>query len=235
MSTSTNLTNSPDGLSVARRSIIIGAGVFVSSFIVPSRPTASEQRKNLVFKIIRDDSDVGRYHVNFTSDGADLKVQSEVDIAIKVAFITAFRYKQTVDARWEGDHLVQSSITTDDDGKIGNVAIQKDNGKLAIEGPSGPLEAPLGTMTDASLWNMAIINEKHVIDGERGDLMGLSGTGPVDETLEFDGTKVATKRYTFESDASHNLSGTLWYDDESNLAKFVLNTRGEILTYLPLS
>ena len=49
--------------------------------------------------------------------GTGLQVTSRLDLAVKVAFITAYRYEQTGEDEWRDDVLVRTRIQTNDDGK----------------------------------------------------------------------------------------------------------------------
>ena len=48
---------------------------------------------------------------------AQLQVTSRLDLAVKVAFITVYRYEQSGEDDWQNDMLVQTRIGTNDDGK----------------------------------------------------------------------------------------------------------------------
>ncbi|MEO1020747.1 MAG: DUF6134 family protein [Pseudomonadota bacterium] len=191
--------------------------------------------RDLAFKVARNGSQVGLYKVQFQPTDSGFSVSASVDIAIKIAFMTVYRYAQSSDCVWQRGAMVRSEIRTDDNGKVSDVSIEAGNKSLMVEGPSGLVEAPLDTLTDGSLWNIAITRRQQVIDGERGDLMRIGGTGPFEETLDLDGKEIPTQRFTFASDREHSLAGTLWYDTTNTLARIDLETRGERFEYQPIA
>ena len=60
---------------------------------------------------------------------------SRLDLTVKMAFITAYRYEQTGEDDWQDDVLVRTRIETNDDGKDTLVVAEARDGKLAVEGP----------------------------------------------------------------------------------------------------
>ena len=100
---------------------------------------------------------------------------SRLDLAVKVAFITAYRYEQTGEDEWEDDVLVRTRIETNDDGKDSLVVAEARGGKLAVTGPTGNYETALGAMTDLSFWNEAITRRQPLIDSQNGELIQIAG------------------------------------------------------------
>ena len=104
---------------------------------------------------------------------ARLQVTSRLDLAVKVAFITAYRYEQTGEDDWQNDVLVRTRIKTNDDGKDSLVVAEVRDGKLAVTGRTGTYETALGAMTDLSFWNEAITHGQPVIDSQNGELIKI--------------------------------------------------------------
>ncbi len=181
--------------------------------------------------VSRKGIDVGRYTLRFRPEEDGFTCSASIEIAVKFAFMTAYRYTQTSEDLWRNGQLVQAVITTDDDGDRSSVVIEAQEQKLLVEGPLGLIVAPIGTLTDGSLWNIAVTKQSQVIDGQRGDLMQIGGHGPFYERISLEGKSTSTRRYTFQSDPEHEMAGTLWYDQMDRLTKIMLQTRGERLEY----
>lgn len=218
-----------------RRDVMQLIGTAASLSVAPASAWAQDSLPpDLSFRIYRNGDDVGRYQVQFDAREDGFAVAASVDIAIKVAFMTAYRYRQSADDRWRHGELTRAVIRTNDNGVKTRVQIGAEGDKLKIEGPRGLLDVPLGMMTDGSLWNIAVTRQSQVIDGERGDLMKVGGAGPFEETLELDGGRIAAKRFMFAADAEHDLAGHLWYDTTDRLVRISLETRGERFEYYPV-
>ena len=154
---------------------------------------------------------------------------SRLDLAVKVAFITAYRYEQTGEDVWEDDVLVQTRIKTNDDGKDSLVVAEARDGKLAVTGPTGNYDTALGAMTDLSFWNQAITRGQPLIDSQNGELIKIQVKAGTAERIEVQGRMVDAERFAMA--ATKGRSGTVWYDADGNLIKAIVLTRGETLNY----
>ena len=63
----------------------------------------------------RDGSPIGRHGLRFTPTGP-AAVEIDIELAVKVAFVTVYRYRHVNRELWEGDRLVSFSSRTDDNG-----------------------------------------------------------------------------------------------------------------------
>src|SRR6185503_233402 len=75
-------------------------------------------RRDLRFRALRGGASIGEHRVTFRSDGDRLTVATRVDIAVKVLFITAFRFKHDAEEVWQADRLVSVKSTTNDNGTL---------------------------------------------------------------------------------------------------------------------
>lgn len=182
-----------------------------------------------LFNVFRKGSMIGTHAIKFNGTEDGLQVISRLDLAIKVAFITAYRYEQTGDDIWEHDVLVQTRVRTNDDGEDSLVVADARDGRLAVNGPTGNYETSLGAMTDLSFWNQGITRGQPVIDSQTGELIEIEVQAGTSEQIELQGRIVAAERFGMA--ATKGRSGTLWYDASGNLIKALVLTRGEILKY----
>ena len=212
---------------VSRRRAIALAGGGVAMLGLPGVATAVP--RDTVFNVFRKGSLIGTHAIDFRGTEGQLKVVSRLDLAVKVAFITAYRYEQAGEDVWEDDVLVQTRIETNDDGKDFLVAAEARAGKLVVTGPNGSYDTTLGAMTDLSFWNQAITRGQPVIDSQNGELITIEVKAGTPEQLEMNGSKVDAERFAMA--ATKGRSGTVWYDQGGNLIKAVVLTRGETLNY----
>jgi hypothetical protein len=130
----------------------VGGGALATAFA----GTAWSMPANRVFNVSRKGSVIGTHAIEFAGDAGHLKVTNRIDLAVKIAFVTAYRYEQRGDDEWENDILVRTRIETNDDGENTLVIAESKDGKLAVQGPKGSFATPLGAMTEIRLWNKAI-------------------------------------------------------------------------------
>jgi hypothetical protein len=185
--------------------------------------------QNRVFAIHRKGAKVGEHRVGFAPSGNGLRVTSRVEVAVKVAFLTAYRYAQLAEDEWQGDVLVRTRITTDDDGTKSLVTAEAQGGKLLVSGPSGDHALPLGIMTDISFWNDAITRQPRLIDSQNAELVPVKVKPDAVEAIRVQGRTIQARRFAMT--ASRGRSGTTWYDADGNLVKALVLTRGERLDY----
>ena len=185
--------------------------------------------RDVVFNVFRKGSLIGTHAISFAGSSQRLQVTNRLDLAVKVAFITAYRYEQEGRDVWENDVLVQTSIRTNDDGKDTLVEAAARDGKLAVTGPNGGYAVDLGAMTDLSFWNQAITRGHPLIDSQSGELIRVEVMSGTRETMTVDGRSIEAEKFAMA--ASKGRSGSVWYDADGNLVKAIVLTRGETLQY----
>lgn len=206
---------------------LIGGGLAAGA-ITPARATVPAPA-DMLFDVSRKGDRIGTHAIRFTESGGGLRVESRLDLTVKMAFITVYRYEQTGQDDWQDGALVRTSIRTIDDGKDTLVVAETREGKLVVEGPTGTYETSLGSMTDLSFWNEAITHAPPLIDSQSGELIKIAVQPDATEAIMVRGQTVSARRFTMA--ATKGRSGTVWYDDAGGLVKAIVLTRGETLAY----
>jgi Family of unknown function (DUF6134) len=209
-----------------RQAVTLVAGAAAATAF-PGRARAAP--RDVLFDVFRKGSRIGTHAIQFRATGTGLQVTSRLDLAVKVAFITAYRYEQTGEDEWRDDVLVRTRIQTNDDGNATLVEAEARGGELAVQGPTGTYVTGLGAMTDLSFWNQAITRGRPLIDSQSGELIEIEVKTRTDERLQMLGRTVEAERFAMA--ATRGRSGTVWYDADGNLVKAVVLTRGETLNY----
>src|SRR3954451_14521384 len=210
-----------------RRAIALaGGGVAALGF---GKHAAATAPTDLQLDVFRKRSPIGTHVIRFSQTGGTLKVTSEVDLRVKVAFITVYSYQQTSNDDWENEVLVRSRIQTNDDGKETSVEAEARDGQLAVQGPAGSYTTPLGAMTDISFWNEAITQAPALVDSQSAELIKIQVEAATRERIEVRGQPIEARRFSMTG--TKGRFGTVWYDDTGSLVKAVVITRGETLGY----
>ena len=204
---------------------LTGGGALAAGFVGPALGLSSSR----VFNVIRKGSTIGTHQIDFGGDSGHLTVSNRIDLAVKIAFVTAYRYEQRGEDVWQSDVLVRTRIETNDDGEKSVVIAESSDGQLAVQGPKGSYATPLGAMTDLSFWNDAITGAPPLIDSQTGELIRMAVQTDTTEVVQVLGQPVEARRY--EMAATKGRSGTVWYDSTARLVKAVVVTRGETLNY----
>jgi hypothetical protein len=212
---------------LARRTVLLGGAL--SGLLVGRGVAAAAPPSDLAFAIFRKGERIGTHDVTFRAAGGGLAVRHAIDIVVKLAFIPIFRFHQEAEDLWRDGRLVAADCDTDDNGQRGFVRVRERGSRLLCEGPRGPREAPLGTMTDLSYWNQAIVGQRGVIDLMKGEVEPLALAGGEPETIEVGGRPVAARRWRMNPQGQRG--GEVWYDAAGRLVHAVVRTRGEVLDY----
>ena len=205
---------------------LAGSGIVAIGF---ANRAAAATPADIQLNVYRKGSLIGTHAIQFSQAGATLKVTSQVDLRVKVAFITVFSYQQTANDDWENEVLVRTRIQTNDDGKETLVQAEARDGQLAVQGPSGSYTTPLGAMTDISFWNQAITQGPALIDSTSAELIKIQVEGGAKEQITVRGQAVDARRFSMTG--TKGRSGSVWYDDAGSLVKAIVTTRGETLGY----
>jgi Family of unknown function (DUF6134) len=191
-------------------------------------PARAGAPSDLCFRIRRKGAVIGTHELRFTPAEDGFTVESQVDIAVKVAFITAFRYVQHTVDRWRDGTLVASDVRTDHNGTKTRLAARAAGEALYLEGPEGKLTLRLGTMTDLCFWNPAIVRQREIVDTRSGRLLPLRAHAGRAETVRVAGRDLPATRYGV---ASAQGDGDIWYDAANRWVKGQLRRDGETLEH----
>ena len=214
---------------LARRAILVGGTAVLTCAALPGRVRAATPA-DATYAIYLKGDRIGAQELRFSSNKGGFEATSSLKIAVKVMGLTAFSFQQEAHETWRGGNLVKARITTDDDGKKSEVRIDSADGRLVINGPHGRIKAPPGAKTDLSFWNEAIVDQKQLIDSQKGDLIAVTFTGPDKVTLAQGGASMTATRYKVATDNGKK-SGSLFYDQDRRLVRSTLRTRGKELNF----
>ena len=210
------------------------AGSVAGLALLPGlRPLAAfAMPADIAFDILRKGEKIGVHEVRFTALGdGDFRAETNVDVAVKLGFITLYRFEQEVTEVWRRGTMVEASGITNDDGEKARLRAALEDGALMIEGPAGRQKAPLGAMTDIAFWNPKIARQDQVVDTWLGQLAPLIvGAGDFEE-IELRGRRVRARRFSFT--ANRGRSGKVWYDEAGVWVRGYLKTPNAELDYLP--
>lgn len=188
---------------------------------------------DIAFDILRKGTRVGAGSTTFRPVGGDgFEVATATELAIKLAFVTVFRYRQTARDAWRGGRLVGSEVDTNEDGRQTRVVIvERGDGRLEVAGPGRAYAVEPGTMTDLCLWNIAATRQPRLIDGQTGELLPMTLAPPVQGEVTTAGRRVRATAYGMST--LHGREATVWYDAAGRWVRAEYLTRGQQLVMEP--
>ena len=202
-----------------------GAGLLLAP---PLARSAEAPPANLAFDVYRKGSKIGVHRITFVPKDGGFQAQTEINLAVKIAFITVYTYQQIGHDEWRDGVLVGSEVSTNDDGKKTKLAIDETNGRLTGNGANGQLNLQLGIMTDLSWWNRGIVDVDKVLDSQLGEVGKLTIQKGIAERIEVNGASIDAMRYRMAS--TKGREGDIWYAGQ-RWVKAICTTRGETLDY----
>jgi hypothetical protein len=195
--------------------------------LVPARAYAAA-RRDLRFRALRDGAPIGEHRVTFRPDGDRLTVETRVDIAVKVLFLTAFRFKHEADEVWQSDRLVSVKSTTNDNGTLLQVSGTAVADGFRIIGDDGPFLASGHLLTSNALWDRRIVREQRLIDVQHGGEIGLVMKPLGDEQVDTPQGPVRATRYHM---ITPYYAGSVFHDSDGRWVKGLLELKGERIEY----
>jgi hypothetical protein len=195
--------------------------------LLPARAYAGAQR-DLWFRALRHGSAIGEHRVTFRPDGDRLTVETRVEIAVKVVFVTVFRFRHEAKEVWQSDRLVSVTSTTDDNGTLLQVSGHAVADGFRIIGQDGPFLASAQLLSSNALWDSRIVRESRLIDVQHGGEIGLVTKQLGDEEVDTPDGRVRASRHHM---ITPYYAGSVFHDRDGRWVKGLLELKGERLEY----
>jgi hypothetical protein len=138
---------------IVRRDMLVGGALLAALPSVSRAALPVPTGNRLGFDIIRNGKRLGAHVLTFERDDDSLVVRVSVELVVKAAFITLYRYRHSAIERWAGDKVVELETSTDDHGKKFAVTGRRDGRGLVIEGTGTPRYVAPANALPATHWN----------------------------------------------------------------------------------
>ena len=174
-----------------------------TAFVLPN-PAAS-RRFSVRYKGIK----IGTHTISYSSATGETHVKTEINLEVKLAFITAYAFSHRSQETWRAGRLTSLSGETVEHGETLQVEGAATPQGFRVMSKGGPFIASAATLTSNSLWTPAMLEQATVIDAQRGGIIGVSARRLAEEQIEIAGSGVQATRYTF---ITPYYAGSVWYD-----------------------
>jgi hypothetical protein len=167
------------------------------------------------FAAYRNGQRIGTHTVEFRRDGDRLAVATSIDLAVKFAGFTAYRYSHRSRELWRGDELLTLESTTNDDGKPYSV---KASGETL---PPGILPS--------SHWRLQQTAQSQLLNSQKGTIEPIRATVVGRETVRTATGMVPATRYRYDG----GIRMDQWYDDRGRWVKTTFTASdGSLIEYV---
>jgi len=127
------------------------------------------------FRILREGSPIGSHRVTFTTGAQGrLTALTEVDIAVRFAGFTVFRYMHRFREVWAGVRLIEAASHLDRNGRVMEMAARSESNALVVHGPEGTQRLP-AEAAPLTWWNPQHFT-RPLFDNATGKLLLLQWT-----------------------------------------------------------
>jgi hypothetical protein len=184
------------------------------SFGAQAAPTAG----SVDFAVMRNGERIGTTTLSVERDGAQTVSRLATHIAVKLAFVTVYRFDQHETERWAGDRLIALHSRTDDNGTVHTVAARRDGDVLAVEADGRVSRLDAATIP-ASPWNPAIVSRTTALNPKDGTLTPVSVIDYGEERVVVDGRPTLAHHYSIRTSFPQDV----WYDRNQRLIKVELH------------
>ena len=158
------------------------------------------------FAVYRNDSPIGRHSLRFSREGQRLAVEIDIELEVKLAFITLYRYRHSNRELWEQGRLLSFTSRTDDNGTRHEVEARRTGEVILVRGSQGTIEAP-GDALPTTYWHRRFLDAPVWIDTQEGGLKRCMVTPSGTVQVAAAGNKVGADGFAISGD----LSLDLWY------------------------
>jgi hypothetical protein len=209
---------------IARAALAVWLALAGAAHAAPLPPIPEGGR--LSFAVWREGSRIGTHVMRFRRDGDTLTVESRVDVEVRFAFVTLYRYAGRRREVWRDGTLVAFDSETDDDGKAISVRVRPAADGLLAEGSKGRSAHPPSAVP-FTLWNRAIVEGRPLFDAEDGKPLKAAAQ-PLGASPPPGAQAAAAQRFRLTGDVDHEF----WYAERGVLAGLRLTGRdGSIVEY----
>lgn len=189
--------------------------LWAAAAALPAQAAMVPAGGELDFTVLRDGDKVGSHQIAFHRNGDALEVDIKTRIAVKLAFITVFRFEHDGHEVWRDNKLVAMETKTHDDGEDHSLVATADgNGELNIIG-DGQERTAKDSAIPASLWNSTFLETRELLNSLVGTDLNIDVAYKGEEQVQVNGAPVQAKHYSMTGDFPREL----WYDDDRVLVK----------------
>lgn len=194
------------------RKTFLSAALFAS--LLAAHAAQALQPGPLKFTVLRDGSEIGTHKIDVRRDGAATRVNIKTDIAVKMAFITVYRFEHSGKEEWRNGQLVQIESKTNDDGTDKWLKGAANGKGLEIDGSAKKYLAE-PTIIPASLWNPKIVKQGELLNTLDGSKMAVTIKDVGEETIKVYGRMIPTRHFSITG----QLQRELWFDADGTLVQ----------------
>jgi hypothetical protein len=205
------------------RLVVLAAGLCA---VLPAGHAHADVRRT-TFAVTRNGERIGTNTIDVAREGSRTTIDMVTHIEVTLAFLTLYRFDQTVSERWSDRQLLSLRSRTDDNGSNRQTIATRTGDVLTIGCGDRDRSVP-ATVMPLDLWNTAVLTQASVLDPQTGLVVPLRAVDRGEDDFVVRGQATRAHRYTITTTYSQDA----WYDKDGNLVGVQLTGRdGSIIRY----
>ena len=197
--------------------IVLTAAALLLGAPAASMNLTPAAKQSLNFTVYRDDAPIGYHKFNFRPRGDKLEVKIDVDLEIKLLFVTTFKFTHVASEVWENGRLLQMESETDYDGDPYKVKVQRLDDGMLVE-VNGERKLAPGNILPSNLWNRAILTDDKILHPIMGRVLPLKVMPLGKRDIEIGGGE-SIPAEGFKIDGGGEFQRELWYSPDGCLVE----------------
>lgn len=189
-----------------RRSLLFGGPLLPT----PSLRTALGAEPAVQsFMVERNGAPIGRHTLAFLHERGRLRVTIEIDLEVRLAFITLYRYWHHNEETWLAGRFHGFTSRSNDNGTEHLVRVRRTEEVIEVETQNAMFKLP-GDTLPTTYWHRSFLDAQHWIDTQSGQLLSCRIEPRGTMRLLTTGGSILADRFAVTGD----LSMDLWYAGE---------------------
>ena len=212
-----------------RREMLAGAagagllqGGWAGRALAQAAPTVPSGPMRFVIRVNGDEA--GHHTLRFMRTPAGFTAVGSTRIRVKVAFITAYRFAQETEERWEDGAWTWYRSSGAENGDSYEVQARNTPQGALLQGR--PVRA--ADLMPASFWTPQVLDSRSVIDPVKGTVVRQSVRPQGRDPLTLGGRRVPATAYAVDN----FLDGTIWYSPDGNWLAANFDKKGHAVEYI---
>ena len=203
--------------------IVILLIVIFFSFNIYSFPIPEDGK--VKFDIIRKNKVIGSHEIKFTENDDGLLVETNINIEVKILFITAYKFFHQSKEIWVGDNFLKIDAYSDfEDDREYFIEGYDENDLFLASGMDGQLELDKNILP-SNFWNIDVLKEKEIFDTQKGIARTIEVEDLGYENININGKEIKCKKFILNASSNPKDKApfpeyTLWYAENNELMKF---------------
>ena len=203
--------------------IVILLIVIFFSFNIYSFPIPEDGK--VKFDIIRKNKVIGSHEIKFTENDDGLLVETNINIEVKILFITAYKFFHQSKEIWENGNFIKINGHSDfEDEREYFIEGEVTDDFFVATGMDGELKLNKN-LIPSNFWNQDVMYQNEIFDTQKGIVRKLDVEEIGMETIIINNTKIDCIKFILNAtkhpkDKKIFPEYTLWYSKNKELMKF---------------